>query len=251
MNARRLVLVVGDDPHRFKPLVRELERAGYPTVQADTIHAVWRQVYERHPSAIVILALPQGAFARPVDLCRELANHTRSILVLLLPARSRRMRTQAFASSVDQCFSFPGCSEELIAYLDARNRALGPALNDPRRLTAAPDSLQVDTPNRRIQCNGRFIDLTNQEWAMLMLLAHHEGDVVRIRDISRNLWRSSDRPRAVASLKHCIMRLRKKIETDPRKPKYVVTVRGLGYRLERAAPIPLPQTSAAGKSAPN
>ncbi len=239
MDTNNLVLIVADNLRKSKRLIAELRAAGYSTEEADTIPSVWRHVYRALPYAIAIFAYPESAFAQPLDLCRELTNNIPSIIILLFQGGLRGIRAQAFANGVDQCFNLPGCSEELIAYLDAQKHSLRHVGNIALAPALEGDCIQIDTPNRRVYHNSRVIDLTSQESAMLELLARREGQAVSVREISHTLWRSRDFPHARASSKHCIMRLRRKIEVNPREPRYLLTVRGLGYRLQRAMLKPM------------
>ncbi len=229
-----LVLLASEHLGRLRRLIPRLHAAGYRTENAQTVSSVWRCMGQ-YPYAVAILASPSSAFAEPWDLCRDLAGGSSALIILLFPGNQPRMRAQAYASRADQCFSLPGCSEELIAYLDAQrqlSRRAG-ALHVPAGRNDG--SVQMDFPNRRVYVREREIDLTHQECALLELLARHEGKTVSYAEIQHCVWQSNHTHTFRASLKHCVMRLRRKLEAEPRRPRYLQTVRGLGYRLQLAA----------------
>lgn len=91
-------------------------------------------------------------------------------------------------------------------------------------------ALRIDWEHHLVYRNGRVIFLSLQDWALLELLARQAGQVISSDKIARALWPSEDRISRQDNLKHYVYRLRSKIETDPRYPQYLQTVRGKGYR---------------------
>jgi two-component system OmpR family response regulator len=105
------------------------------------------------------------------------------------------------------------------------------------RVTAAPISLdygdlKIDLVQRRVCFKGDFIDLTPQEFSLLYVLAQAEGVPLSRTDLLRRAWPDAiDNPRTIDT--H-VLSLRKKIETDPRQPSLIQTVRNIGYRFNPA-----------------
>jgi len=90
--------------------------------------------------------------------------------------------------------------------------------------------LQIDFHNLELQINGQGIPITPTEARLLMLLLKHPGRYVTVRQMTRRLW-PRFRPRgAAAAVKVHISRLRRKMEADPKRPRYIVSRRSLGYR---------------------
>lgn len=226
------VLIVTDDAEQSERLAALLRTAGYQSVECDSLASTWRIVSTRPPYAVVILALPHSVFSLPWDLCRELAKNVPSLLVLVVADDNRRMRAEAFRNQADQCFSLPMCSEEFIAYLDAQKQR-------PRRAAEMAQvsrdiSFQMDLSNRRFYRDLEPIDLTRQECALLELLLRNEGKIVSHEEIQKILWETKESRTSKACLKQYILRLRRKMELNPRRPRHLKTVRGLGYRLQLA-----------------
>ena len=87
---------------------------------------------------------------------------------------------------------------------------------------------QLVDQQRRVQCAGEFIELTPQEFSLLYVLAQAEGTPLSRSELLRRAWPDAiDNPRTIDT--H-VLSLRKKIETDPRKPSLIQTVRNVGYR---------------------
>jgi DNA-binding response OmpR family regulator len=123
----------------------------------------------------------------------------------------------------------------------ARARAL---LRRPRqsgdRATAASTSaandavirvhgLEVDLPKRRVRVDGRDVELTDQEFRLLHLLASHAGIVFSREALLGKIWRG-DTFVTVRSVDTLVKRLRRRIEQDPGEPRYLLTVWGVGYK---------------------
>lgn len=231
-DSNNLLLIVADDLRRTKRLSSRLRAAGYRIRESETLASVWRVMNDETPFATMIYAFPNGSFSEPWDLCTELARSTRSTIMLLIARGNRRTRALAFLNHVDQCFSLPNCSTEIIAYLDAHRRR-SQQLAEATHPSGEPEPmLEMDLRNRRIYRQGQAIDLTSQECTLLRLLARHEGQVVCHEELRANLWQSLEEHVAQANLKQCILRLRRKIEANPHYPQYLRTVPGLGYRLQ-------------------
>jgi DNA-binding response OmpR family regulator len=92
--------------------------------------------------------------------------------------------------------------------------------------------LRIDWQNHIIRRNGSMIFLSAQDWALLELLARQEGQDIASHKIARALWPLEDRLSRQDNLKHYIYRLRSKLENDPRRPQYLQTVPGIGYRFQ-------------------
>jgi two-component system OmpR family response regulator len=106
--------------------------------------------------------------------------------------------------------------------------------------------LKIDLVQRRVQYLGESIDLTPQEFSLLYILTQAEGNALSRTELLRRAWPEAiDNPRTIDT--H-VLSLRKKIETDPRKPSLIQTVRNVGYRFNVEA---LEEGSSQGLSEPS
>jgi DNA-binding response OmpR family regulator len=90
--------------------------------------------------------------------------------------------------------------------------------------------IEVDEPRRRVRVNGREVELTDQEFRLLFLLATHPGIVFSREALLGKIWRG-DTFVTARSVDTLVKRLRRSIEPDPANPRYVLTVWGVGYKL--------------------
>lgn len=93
------------------------------------------------------------------------------------------------------------------------------------------DNLIIDSKYRMVEADGKSIELTNYEFEILYLLARHPGQVFSKEQIYNQVWKEPYY-RAEDNVMSLIRRIRKKIEPDPSKPIYVLTVWGIGYKLQ-------------------
>jgi DNA-binding response OmpR family regulator len=89
--------------------------------------------------------------------------------------------------------------------------------------------LEIDTPKRRVRVNGADVELTDQEFRLLHLLATHAGIVFSREALLAKIWRG-DTFVTVRSVDTLVKRLRRRVESDPANPRFLLTVWGVGYK---------------------
>jgi two-component system KDP operon response regulator KdpE len=96
-------------------------------------------------------------------------------------------------------------------------------------------ALSIDFSQRRVRVGGRDIDLTPQEFRLVYQLALHQGRVLMHEDLLQRIW--GDGYQGQTEVLHTtVARLRRKLEEDPARPRYILTTRGVGYFLAKVAP---------------
>jgi DNA-binding response OmpR family regulator len=118
---------------------------------------------------------------------------------------------------------------ELLARIKAHLRRMEKFNVTAQRLTFGDQTLIVDVAARLVLVEGREVDLTTREFDLLLALAGNVGRVVTTADLARQAWGIHDQG-AQDNAKTYIHYLRKKLEADPAKPRWIHTVRGIGYR---------------------
>jgi DNA-binding response OmpR family regulator len=232
---RPSILYVGDDKSVFGQIIERLLCRGCHVRVVETVTAAWRSIVQASPFAVVIDATQPSARWRPWELCRDLSECHRFLVVMVLAEGEEAAtdRARAFEHGADRCFSLgPRLNEELIAYLAVERSRPGiysmvsefPAPRDGR--------VKIDWETRQVVRGSRRISLSPKEFALLQLLKTHSGHVVSKREIEKALWKRSHCPAAESNLKQVVKHLRSKIEADPQHPQYVVNIRGIGYRLQ-------------------
>jgi DNA-binding response OmpR family regulator len=219
------VLVVEDEEDIASPLVRTLEREGYAVDQATTgRQAIVAATRDEHDVVILDLGLPD---MDGLDVCRALREAEYDGAVLILTARSHELdRVVGLDAGADDYLAKPFGLAELLARL----RAL------LRRTTAhssgvSPDQrLQVDVEAHRVFVGETELPLTGKEFDVLTVLAAHRDKVVSRAQLMSEVW-SEGWYGSTKTLDVTIGRLRQKLERVATHER-VVTVRGVGFRLE-------------------
>jgi two-component system KDP operon response regulator KdpE len=153
------------------------------------------------------------------------------IPIILLTAKTAEAdKLRGFRLGVDDYVTKPFSFAELTARIQAvlaRAKTSGSAERD---LLAFGD-LMLDFDRRELRRGGEGITLTPTEYRLLEVLARHQGGAVSEADLMQAIW-GTYRQEDTTAVRRYIWLLRKKVEPDPAEPKYVLTVRGYGYRLE-------------------
>ena len=219
------ILVVEDDPDINKLLCRILEGAGYAvTLAADCAQARRAWTESQPDAALLDVMLPDGD---GFSLLEELRRVENCVPVLFLSARDEdEARLRGLGLGADDYITKPFLPQELLLRLAAvLRRVYGAGAGEVLRLGAAEVHWGTGTVRRP---GGGEAALTAKEYALLKKLAANRGNIVTIDALCQALWPMVGYENTL--MVH-IRRLREKLETDPSHPQYLLTVRGLGYRL--------------------
>lgn len=229
------ILLIGSDLRKCRRLIARLRTAGYEVDTAETIPSAWRFVLQRPPLVVVIDTSSPRDSLRPWELCRVFASCDAFLTVVLLRAYSRPARAKAFACGADQCFALNDVAVQLVRYLKAQapqapSRTV--VMREPGEHAPREAELEIDWDNWRVYRGAQVIRLTRQEFTLLAYLARQSGRTVPHDEIHEHLWKAR-RPSAFRStLKIYVRRLRQKLEPDPKHPRYLHSVRGVGYSFQ-------------------
>lgn len=219
------LLVVDDEPamRRFLRLV--LEGEGFRVHQAENGRLALAAAAATRPDLVLLdLGLPD---LDGVEVIRRLREWT-TVPVIVLSVRDREDdKIEALDAGADDYLTKPFGSGELLARIRV---ALRHALPRPAEPVYRIGELEVDLGRRRVSVRGQEVQLTPTEYALLRLLVTHAGKVLTHRQILRQIWGGAylEQPHL---LRVNISNLRRKIEADPSRPRYIRTEVGVGYRL--------------------
>lgn len=217
------IQIVEGNPHLRSLLGWHLQQAGYWVHQSADLHQA-REVFQNRQPTLVILdsELPDGD---GTEFCRWL-HQQQQCWILMLSARSSEADIVAgLRAGADDYLTKPFGMQEFLARVEALIRR--------SKSTAPPASLdygdlKIDLVHRRVRFKGDLVDLTPQEFSLLYVLAQAGGIPLSRSELLRRAWPDEiDNPRTVDT--H-VLSLRKKVETDPRQPSLIQTVRNVGYR---------------------
>jgi len=218
------ILVVDDEPQILRALQTNLRGAGYDVDTAATAEAALATAAMRPPDAVILdLVLPDG---RGTDVCRELRRWSAAPVLLLSVVGEEQEKVAALDAGADDYVEKPFGVEELLARLRAALRRAGP----PGGPVLEIGELAVDLEKRLVTVQGRAVQLTPHEFGLLRLLAQNEGKLLTHPTILREVWGPAYGDES-HYLHVYVSQLRRKIEPDPARPRYVLTEPGVGYRL--------------------
>lgn len=231
MDRPRILLV--DDDRRLRDLLeRYLGEQGFEPACAENGEEMDRLLADRAHHALVLDLMLPGEDG--LSICRRLRAHGNPIPILILTARGDEIdRIVGLEMGADDYLPKPFNPRELVARLRAILRRNRPpekpaetASDRDAALEFGPCRIEFD--QHRLLRGGETVRLTSGEFALLRALAEHPGRP-QSRDALLNLTRGRDHDPYDRSVDVLVSRLRRLIEPDPAKPRYLQTVRGVGY----------------------
>jgi DNA-binding response OmpR family regulator len=224
-----LIYVVEDDPDVSRLIEHNLRTAGYDVSTFFTGDPVVSTAAHAHPSLFLLDIMLPGI--NGFDLCRLIRQHEQlgKTPVIFLSAKSQEPdRIQAFDVGGDGYITKPFSPRELIARIRNVLRAQPEA---PSNEVIQLGELEIDIASMTVRVDGRLVVTTVREFRLLEYLARHRGRVFTRDQLLDAVWKEGSfvTPRSIDVF---VRRLREKIERDPRHPRYLKTLRGIGYRFE-------------------
>jgi two-component system KDP operon response regulator KdpE len=223
MNGTR-VLVVDDEPQILRALQMKLRGAGYSVDTATTAQEALMKAGMRPPEAVVLdLLLPDGS---GTDVCRELRSWSTAPILVLSAVGEEKEKIEALDAGADDYVTKPFSGDELLARLRAALRRAAPTA-DP---IVEVGELRIDLDKRAVTMAGEAVSLTPIEYDLLRLLAENQGKMLTHPMILRAIWGPAFQEESNYLHVH-VSHLRRKIEPDPARPRYILNQAGVGYRL--------------------
>jgi two-component system, OmpR family, KDP operon response regulator KdpE len=218
------VLVVDDEPQFLRALVTSLRGAGYEVDSANTAAEARTAAGLRPPDAVVLdLLLPDGT---GTELARELRTWSDAPIVLVSAVGDEEEKIAALDAGADDYVTKPFAIGELLARLRAVLRRAGP----PGEPVLEVGPIRVDLERSLVTVDDSPVHLTPHEFRILRLLAQNEGKLLTHRTILREVWGPAYGDES-NYLHVYVSQLRRKLEPDPARPRYLLTEPGAGYRL--------------------
>ena len=238
------VLVIEDEPAIRSVLRVLLQAEGYRCIEADTAMRAEIEARSHKPDLLLIdLGLPD---ADGLKVIRRVRAWSQVPIVVLSARTMEAQKIAALDAGADDYVTKPFSAPELLARIRAALR------RDVRGAAPAAalqfGALRVDLARREAQGTEGEVHLTPLEYRVLASLARHLGSIVMQRQLIREVW-GPERQDDSRSLRVCIKNLRAKLEPDPRRPRYLITETGLGYRLRADNDPPQPDPGG-GRGAP-
>jgi two-component system KDP operon response regulator KdpE len=220
------VLVVDDEPQLRRVMLATLTDLGYTVVDAKSGEEALDKFREEQPD-LVLLDLNMPGIGG-LETCRAIRMGSDVPIIILSVRNSERDKVEALDAGADDYVTKPFGIQELLARIRAAmRRAPGSGEQGPR--TIRTDDLEIDFDARTARAGGKAVRLTPKEFDLLRVLVINENKAVPHRKLLQAVW-GPDYGDEVEYLRVFINALRKKVEPNPSKPKYLVTEPWVGYR---------------------
>jgi two-component system, OmpR family, response regulator RegX3 len=229
---RTSILLVEDERAITDPLAEALEREGFDTTVADTASEALERARADEPDLVLLdIGLPDGS---GLDVCRELRRHS-DVPVIMLTARGAEAdRVAGLELGADDYIVKPFSAREVVARVRAVLRRAGPT--PPSGDGAGPiriGALSLDLAKHEARLGEQPIELSRKEFELLRTLMESAGSVLTREALIDEVW-DMNWFGSTKTLDVHISGLRKKLDDDPRQPRYIHTVRGVGFRFSGA-----------------
>jgi DNA-binding response OmpR family regulator len=228
------ILVVDDDEQLRSLLLLVLDGEGYTVLTASDAAGAVREV-ERGSVDLVVLDISLGPDDGRMVLgkIREMG----SLPVILISGKSDTAdRVLGLRLGADDYLTKPFSPVELVARVESVLRRSGADLErrggDPMANGSPSSGLVVDERSREVSVDGQAVELTAREFDLLAFLVRSPRQVFSRGQLLEHVWASRSDWQDEATVTEHVRRVRHKLERDPENPRWITTVRGVGYRFE-------------------
>jgi two-component system response regulator RegX3 len=218
------VLVVEDEESFSDPLSYMLRNEGFEVAVAATGPEALDE-FDRHGADLVLPGLPG------TEVCRQLRTRS-SVPVIMLTAKDSEIdKVVGLELGADDYVTKPFSSRELVARIRAVLRRHGGQTEELEDTALEAGPVRMDVERHTVSVGGNGVQLPLKEFELLEMLLRNAGRVLTRMQLIDRVW-GADYVGDTKTLDVHVKRLRAKIEPDPALPRYLVTVRGLGYKFE-------------------
>jgi two-component system KDP operon response regulator KdpE len=226
METGQRVLVVDDETSIRRYLRAALTAQGLTVYEAANGQEALNAVIANRPDIIILdLGLPDIG---GIEVTRQLREWSQTPIIILSVREAEQDKIAALDAGADDYLTKPFSTGELMARIRVAFRKVGKTPDDP---ILQVDALSMDLSRRTVTFEEQEISLTPTEYDLLRILLQNAGKVITHQHLLRQVWGTAY-DSEMHLLRVNISNLRRKIEPDPARPKYIVTEPGVGYRLK-------------------
>ena len=223
-----VVVLIEDEPQIRRFLRATLTGQGYRLFEATTGADGLVEVGSRQPDVVIVdLGLPD---IDGIDAIRRLREWTAVPIIVLSARGQERDKVTALDVGADDYVSKPFGADELLARIRVALRHTAGASHEGDDATFQVGELKMDLLRRQVFVGDREVRLTPIEYKLLAALVRHAGKVVTHAQLLRDVWGPTHTDQA-HYVRVYLAHLRHKLETEPARPRYLLTEPGVGYRL--------------------
>jgi len=228
---RPTILLVEDERAITEPLAEALEREGFSAAVAGTASEAMETAGSRDPDLVLLdIGLPDGS---GLDVCRELRRESQVPIIMLTARGSEADRVAGLELGADDYIVKPFSAREVVARVRAVLRRATPAPPGDGDKPIAIGDLSLDTAKHQARLAGEPVELSRKEFELLRVLMENAGSVLTREALIDEVW-DMNWFGSTKTLDVHISGLRKKLDDDPKEPRYIHTVRGVGFRFSGA-----------------
>jgi two-component system KDP operon response regulator KdpE len=228
MDERQRILVVDDEPQITLVLRSGLAKHGYDVRVAAEGEAALDLFRAWSPHLVVTdLSMPNMG---GLELCRRLRAASDAPIIVLSVKGEESVKIEALDAGADDYVTKPFGMGELLARVRATLRR-SPSVDNEGRSVIEEGDFRVDLQARTVAVRGRSVHLSPKEFDLLVYLARHPGKVLTHRALLSAVW-GGNKSEQTEYLRVFIGQLRKKVETDPARPRHISTEPWIGYRFD-------------------
>jgi two-component system, OmpR family, KDP operon response regulator KdpE len=220
------ILIVDDEPQIRRVVRTTLTSQGYAVMEAKTGEEALEKIRSEHADLVLLDVNMPGISG--LEACREIRGTSDVPIIMLTVRNSERDKVQALDAGADDYVVKPFGAQELMARIRAALRRAAPSESVPAFIT---EDLKIDFDKRSVAVKGHSVRLTPKEFELLRHLVANQGRAIGHRRLLQAVW-GPDYGEETEYLRVFINQLRKKIEPDPRHPRYVHTEPWVGYRFD-------------------
>jgi two-component system response regulator RegX3 len=233
-SGRRMILMVEDEESITVPLAEALAREGFDTEVAGTVAEALELAGRVQPDLVLLdLMLPDGS---GYDVCRQLRSESDVPIIILTAGGEETDRVVGLELGADDYVVKPFSAREVVARIRAVLRRAGDGARESAETGGGPmevGDLRLDPGRRAATLAGEELELTRREFELLELLMREAGNVVSRERLIDEVW-DVNWFGSTKTLDVHVSSLRRKLGDDSADPRYVHTVRGVGFRLASA-----------------
>jgi len=222
------ILIIEDDPGIQLSLKDEFESEGFDVYSADDGLAGLEMIEQNPPDLIILdLMLP---FMNGYEICKKLRQKGNNVPIIMLTVKDQEVdKVLGLELGADDYVTKPFSLRELLARVNALLRRSAESISESIQFSIG-DTL-FDLKKYKALKKGKEIEYTTLEFQMVKLLYERREQVVNRTDFLNSIWGENNTLVTERTIDSHIANIRKKLEDDPTDPRYIISVRGVGYKL--------------------
>jgi DNA-binding response OmpR family regulator len=224
------ILIIDDEPMIVESVSYNLKQEGYETLTAQDGETGLELALSEEPDLLLLDLMLPGL--NGMEVCRQIRKTSEVPIIMLTAKEGEIDRILGLELGADDYVVKPFSMRELLARIKSvlKRVAVGPKTLETANLTNG--DLTIDLLGHEVAVKGRNVDLSSKEFDLLRILAQHPGQVLSREQLLNLVW-GNDFYGDSRTVDVHIRWLREKIEEEPGDPKYILTVRGVGYKFKK------------------